>query len=607
MTDRPHNDDLQAELASLASSVPVTPQPGLPQARYQRKVRRARVGAGVLAALAIGAVGIRTTVGTEESNTVSASDGVETIEQALESGEPISFSERTVVGDVNYPQWYGQAPDGTLYVLSTSPGARWPDPAEVEAAGYYAELPQAIYSTTDGETWSITELGDRTFGSLSMSNGVLYGLTTSETASGGIVYEYLSSPDGGSTWNGAEIPAPGPESGEAWARSVPSTSAAIVSTDAAHLAVITTWWEPDWTWLLAQFGLDESTPNWPEFTEDSVVIRDYAACNEFMVSNDNDGYRRFEELLASGMTEEEAYRVLEEELPDYPSTHPTDVSSDEPASDAAVATTAPALANNDEAVATTSYSDEAMSALCENPPILQEKSFAELGIEGDPIGSGDRSVLRSTDGINWSPVDAPGDYIYAAGNRFYSQTWNEENPEATTISTSRDGLEWAEVTLAENLWREFKAPLDGQITSFTTLYMTSGDEGAPESGEVIFGRSNDGVAWDDVVVSTFTNSEIGFVGPVVQEVGPIGALVVIQHDAKGSYDTYDDRLEGLSYEVRYSPDGVHWQTIELQDTPRGTLNWGFVTSDSIGLSFSKPSTQPDEPGETVTVLLTPER
>lgn len=590
MTDQPHNDDLEAELASLAGSVPVTAYPRQhPQARYQRKVRRARVGVGTLAVLAIGAVGLRSTVGTQESNTVFASDGVETVQQALESGEPISFSERLVVGDVTYPQWYGQSPDGTLYVLSTSPGARWPDPSTVEETGYYEELPQAIYSTSDGETWKVTELGDRTFGSLSLSNGVLYGLTTSETASGGVVYEYLSSPDGGETWNGAEIPIPGPASGEAWARSVPSTSAAVVSTDAAHLAVIRTWWEPDWAWFLAQFGLDETTTNWPEFTDDSVIIRDYSACEEQTRRNDAQQDARLQELLASGMTEDEAYRTMDEESS----------SIVEPVTPTAPPTT-------DGVVATDYYPDEATAAACENPPNLQEKSFAELGIEGNPSGPGDRSVFRSTDGINWVPLDAPGDQIYAAGNRFYSQTWDEENPYATTVHSSVDGLEWTEIVIADNLWREFKAPLNGQITSFATRSEGSA-EGDPELSELIFGRSSDGVAWDDAIVATLTNSGSGNSWPVVQEVGPMGVLVAVQHEPQIESGSYAEYLDGISYDIRYSPDGVNWQDIKLQNPPRGTLNWGFVTTDSIGLSFATPSTEPGEPGKTVTVLLTPER
>ncbi len=590
MTDQPHNDDLEAELASLASSVPVTAYPRQhPQARYQRKVRRARVGVGTLAVLAIGAVGFRSTVGTQESNTVFASDGIETVQQALESGEPISFSERLVVGDVTYPQWYGQSLDGTLYVLSTSPGARWPDPSTVEETGYYEELPQAIYSTSDGETWKITELGDRTFGSLSLSNGVLYGLTTSETASGGVVYEYLSSPDGGETWNGAEIPIPGPASGEAWARSVPSTSAAVVSTDAAHLAVIRTWWEPDWAWFLAQFGLDETTTNWPEFTDDSVIIRDYSACEEQTRRNDAQQDARLQKLLASGMTEDEAYRTMDEESS----------SIVEPVTPTAPPTT-------DGVVATDYYPDEATAAACENPPNLQEKSFAELGIEGNPSGPGDRSVFRSTDGINWSPLDAPGDQIYAAGNRFYSQSWDEENPYATTVYSSVDGLEWTEITVADNLWREFKAPLNGQITSFATRSEGS-PEGDPELSELIFGRSNDGVVWDDAIVATLTNSGSGNSWPVVQEVGPMGVLVAVQHDPQIESGSYAEYLDGISYDIRYSPDGVNWQDIKLQNPPRGTLSWGFVTTDSIGLSFATPSTEPGEPGKTVTVLLTPER
>jgi hypothetical protein len=94
--------------------------------------------------------------------------------------------------------------DGTLYELSTAPGAQAP-PAD---DGTYTPPPQALYSSTDGTTWTQHAVDQLWIGALAEQDGVLYAVGTapSTAAVGGIAAVTARSTDGGATWTPTPLP-----------------------------------------------------------------------------------------------------------------------------------------------------------------------------------------------------------------------------------------------------------------------------------------------------------------------------------------------------------------------------------------------------------------
>ncbi len=93
--------------------------------------------------------------------------------------------------------------DGTLYVLSTAPGAQAPTDD-----GTYTPPPQALYASADGTHWTQHAVADLWIGSLAEQDGVLYAVGTapSTAAVGGIDAVTARSTDGGATWTQAPLP-----------------------------------------------------------------------------------------------------------------------------------------------------------------------------------------------------------------------------------------------------------------------------------------------------------------------------------------------------------------------------------------------------------------
>ncbi|MEZ5339958.1 MAG: hypothetical protein R2706_00480 [Acidimicrobiales bacterium] len=114
--DTDSGDELQSQLHDLADALPVGPSAGLaPQARHAQRVKRGRIGAATLAAFAIGAVAVTATQGGPGDAGVVIAAADQIASAAVESTDPISFSQRTVDGLVSYPSC--SRPNGRRHAL----------------------------------------------------------------------------------------------------------------------------------------------------------------------------------------------------------------------------------------------------------------------------------------------------------------------------------------------------------------------------------------------------------------------------------------------------------------------------------------------------------
>ncbi|MEZ5339957.1 MAG: hypothetical protein R2706_00475 [Acidimicrobiales bacterium] len=522
-------------------------------------------------------------------------------------------------------------------MLSTSAGTRWPTEEEIAVErDWYTDLPQAIYST-DGGVWTVTELGDRKINQLRVSGNLLYSLSTTEGADGAVAAEYLTSSDGGKSWDGTALPfgALTPDAAFGGHASEHSTYQ-LVTSDNVQLAVRMTYWDLDYDWLSAQFDLAQD--QWPEIVGATVVVRDWSQCNLFYEELNGDQERQVAELIGSGMAEDDArIQVYGDEGSDSYAPTTTVAPADEAV--ASDSTTPPTTVESVSAESTfiVGGGEPVEPPECSDPPVIQEKSLAELGLAGFNGGTQTTiTALRSTDGQTWTPAEVPGDYVYAAGSVFLSEDYPDQTINgdidpaiaeesgylAPTVFVSTDGLNWTETDATEQgYYREMKASLNGKFSSFTARYdeptasETQADGTYLSRGELIFGQSSDGISWSDTVIASFADTESGSTWPLIQEVGPLGVLVVLQHadysqqaEESGPDDySYDRYFDTISYTVRYSQDGVTWQTVDVEAPPRSQITWGFVTGDAIGLTYQTGMGQGVGQTKTSTILLTPER
>lgn len=225
---------------------------------------------------------------------------------------------------------------------------------------------------------------------------------------------------------------------------------------------------------------------------------------------------------------------------------------------------------------------------CEDPPVLIERTFESLGLEPD-FGQPQVEGMWSDDGVNWERVVPPGGQISVEGSFFIATDWTGAGPVAYF---STDGRTWTDGTALDGWFWEY-GEVDGQLISFEPV--RSGPNGDFFS-QVRVQTSADGVAWEEHIAFEAAEGESAWLSWA--ETGPLGAAFLIQTEAAPGE---------LIYELHFSHDGVYWQTIQLESVPDGWFSWGFITGDSIGLTFH--SSEPSDTGEQQlwTVLLTPER
>ena len=115
--------------------------------------------------------------------------------QALTPPPALDF--RVVTGAVGYSTHFTGS-DGVTYALSTAPGA----------TGTPEHPGQAIYSTKDGEHWTVADQGQPWISDLTEGSGVLYAIGTAPGAQNenDVRYQVGTSHDGGQQWTDAALP-----------------------------------------------------------------------------------------------------------------------------------------------------------------------------------------------------------------------------------------------------------------------------------------------------------------------------------------------------------------------------------------------------------------
>ena len=158
----------------------------------QRARRRRATGAGLTALVVLGG-------GAFVASRVGGTS-VDFAEPAVGSGEPAALIWREEAGVLGATQDVVVTADGAYYALSTAPGTTWED------SGPDGWVPQSLYRSTDGVTWTDVAVdGAERIAALDARGSVLYALSTSPATNGGTGRAAVST-DGGATWQRADLP-----------------------------------------------------------------------------------------------------------------------------------------------------------------------------------------------------------------------------------------------------------------------------------------------------------------------------------------------------------------------------------------------------------------
>ena len=253
----PFDHTLRERLHREAASVTLPerePRQAVARAHRRRRHRSAVLGAAAVAAM-VAAVSLATGGGGDGTADVD----VASVAGLLPRTGALTFDWQVGDSGLGTVSSSFQAADGTVYALSTGPGFR----------GLVAgEWPRALYRLGAGGTWEPVELeGDRPRAADVTANGdALYAVSTSPAAGGGgSVARVSTSTDRGDTWSGEDLPAVASPSDE-----VPWLQDHHVSVETAGdttIAVVTTSFRLD---LAAFPELDPS--GWVEEGEDGLVV-----------------------------------------------------------------------------------------------------------------------------------------------------------------------------------------------------------------------------------------------------------------------------------------------------------------------------------------------
>jgi hypothetical protein len=247
---------LQRDAAELE---PVGPGPDDARNRAFRHKRRLQSGVLLLsaAALAGGTIAV--------VNVRPAGHGARVNSQPTAAAADLAW--RSVAGTVLVDSGHFTTADGVTYELSTAPGTR---------DGSSTPVPQALYATRDGATFTQTPLGSTPWiADLAESKGVLYAVSTAPGSQSGTTdYKLSTSANGGAQW--AESPVP--VDFQTPASSIPLTIATRVHVArGAHetLVVAEARYNMD---LGTALGVTGQDGRGVEMTAEGAQVVDYSAC-----------------------------------------------------------------------------------------------------------------------------------------------------------------------------------------------------------------------------------------------------------------------------------------------------------------------------------------
>jgi hypothetical protein len=404
------------------------PDQAIDRARTRRRRRVGRTAAAGLAVAMVAAVALPPMLRDADDDVSVASGGA----AGLVPTGPLDMDWRPADGGLSNVYTSFQSDDGTVYALSTGPGARLADQPGGD------DVPQALYRLADDGSWEPVALDgdDPQAIDVAGGDGLLYAVSTGPGSGGeGIAFRLSTSADGGETWSSEQIePAEPPSTVVPW---LSNQHMAVENNGSTTLALVTTSFEPDLLSLFPELNGNEAG-------DFAVVIGDEGLVlwHSPPVEQDGAATRPTTAPQPSGAETETTEAVSESEV------EAGEVIRTVPWADLGVDGRA-ALANTQ----LFRWADGAWQPVDGGAEPLTGLGAAELQVAGDRFvatgysgADAEPVALSSADGASWTPVSAPaaGWPVLGVGTALVRVPY-----EGRVLHVSGDGgVTWSEVDLA---------------------------------------------------------------------------------------------------------------------------------------------------------------
>lgn len=518
------------------------PDQAIGQARTRRRRQIARTGVAGLAVVLAAAVAVPRIAGRDGDQGPVASGGG----AGLVPTGPLDLDWRSAEDGLSNVRTGFQGDDGTVYALSTGPGARYGDDPE-------AHMPRALYRLTEDGSWEHVPLdGDRPQAvDVASGDGLLYAVSTGPGSGGGTTVRLSTSGDRGDTWSSQEMAAVEPPSTAVSWNSEWVTS--VESNGSTTLAVTTVGFYPDMQELFPEMADDDSL-SVETRDEGLVLVRWDAEGDEGDERNATPPTMPPPDAADPGGTDDEEERAEREQG---------------------------ALASGDAG------GEVSGGEVNDGGEVIRTVTWAEIGVDGPEALNGRTQLFRWAGGT-WEPVAGGaealaglgGADLQVAGDRFVASGWLPAEQRSAAF-TSTDGTSWTPVQVSEEATVLSVGPALVQVPYDSTVLRVSGDAG---------------MTWSEVDLTDFGVREGSFIGSY--DAGPLGLALVVDHT--------DDPA---SPDLVVSGDLIDWTVTPLSDIV-GLDNTTEVTpvvgEDRIVVSAVEASDGSAIPGS-VTAVGTPVR
>ena len=450
-------DRLLDEAEALSLPDRADPARAVRRARSRRHRRTAVLG--VTASVAVAAAAVSLTQGDPAGDPVVIPGTGE-----LPRTGPLDIAWQATDGGLSNIVSQFQDTDGTVYALSTGPGATYQNvPDQV--------FPKAVYTLAEDGTWQPLVLdGDRPrLIEMAGAGGQLYGVTTGPGDGAGSTARLYASADGGATWTGEDVTPPEPPTTtHPWRR---STSMAVESNGTTTLALVSTSFYPELAAVFPELEPEGDQPS--RFTVD---------------------------VGAEGLT---LRRVVVDETGGSDGTVAPSTVPMPPAVDAAGGTAD---------IAGDSWSGEAVRTV----------AWAELGVTG-PRDLVPPAQLFRRAGDAWEavPLDLPGSgggsvSLDAVGGGFLVQVW----PTIVGMSRAEDDVQ-AYTSPDGEVWTEISVPGGTNLIAGLGPALVA----TAYEGTVIQLSTDGGGTWSELDMTDVGADPDGFVAGT--SAGPLGLATVL--------------------------------------------------------------------------------
>jgi hypothetical protein len=451
---------------------------------------------------------------------------------------PPSLAFRVVAGEVGYATHFTSS-DGVTYALSTAPGT----------VGTPTQPGQALYSTKDGEHWTVADQGEPWISDLAENSGVLYAIGTAPGAPNiqDVHFRLSTSHDGGKQWAATDLP---------FDQSPPTATVPLTSSPSVHLArngsttvaLLTEQFSPDLDALVAARAAGRQNVS-AQPTANGFDVVDLSECQ------------------ASRQTQ---------------------------AAGAAIAGAA-------GAATTTAPGDGAKPGRdtgCEHPPVISTITWSDLGLHSGADLTR-QQILVSTDGSHWEHATGPTTGFVSnlvattdgflllsdSGSPFYGSTPGTE----TALFRSTDARTWTNVPMPDH-------PAAQAIAGDRVIDV--------DAAGVVHTSTDGGTTWTATSVAAQLPAGAAAVTGTLVDAGPLGFAVVADADPHTG-----DEVRGHDY-LLFSTDGSTWSTSDLDAAGAPAAAYPLqvmVGADHIAVDYEQAIGTPGGPSKLTTVLATPKR